>query len=94
MEQEQLPPPWVDDLRAALAAGQRALRDKTPTTAVWPLIEAAHQAGWPRRDVREEEFWGTAQKMAELDGSLPQHPQQAFLRREVATYWEAGGTQG
>ena len=87
-DQPLLPPSWVDDLQAALFAARKALQDKTDTSRVWPLIEAAHVAGWPRADLREEEFWGTAQKMAELEGTLPQHPQEAFIRREVGRWWK------
>lgn len=88
-EQEQLPPAWVEDLIAALSAARLHLRDNVGQTAeIYQLIEAAHRAGWPRADMREEEFWGTARKMAELEGSLPQHPQQAFIRREVGRWWK------
>lgn len=89
LEQERIPPPWVGDLRTALSIARRAIRtDARSADWVEAAIEAAERSGW---DGDREEFWRVAGLMAELEGSLPQHPQQAFLRREVDRFWGMAG---
>ncbi|HET7110172.1 MAG TPA: hypothetical protein VFI41_04830 [Gemmatimonadales bacterium] len=88
MEQQQIPPPWAEDLRYALRQAQQALRAPNLADLATAAIEAARAAGW---DGSAEELWRVAGTMNELDGSLKQHPQRAYLDREVARYWGASG---
>lgn len=91
MEQQQLTPPWFDDLRLALRSAHQSLKPGGDTGFAAAAIAVARRAGW---DGDTQELWRVAAMMAELEGSLPQHPQRAFLDREVARFWGAAATQG
>lgn len=89
MEHDQVLPPWYEELRAALSVARRAVKNADRSSEwVKSAIQAARDAGWDGDDGR---FWEVAMHMAELEGSLPQHPQQAYLKRETERFFSTSG---
>lgn len=76
---------WEQPLRHALsmAVGVVKGREGCTMAELEERLAAARSAGWSIPADGYQDFWATARKVADLEGSIRQWPIKSFMDREV-----------